>query len=81
MCKHLNRYKVTILWQVRMDSLDIGMEVFGFGVWVLIGWLANTLNWPANWNVCLGVKHFCAGLPVFSGVSVVAVLLLLCNPL
>ena len=56
-----------------MDSIDIGMEGFGFGVWVLIGWLANTLNWPANWNVCLGVKHFCAGLPVFSGVSVVAV--------
>ena len=27
-----------------------------------IGSLANTLNWPANWNACLVVRRFCAGV-------------------
>ena len=63
-----------------MDSLGMGREAFGFGAWVLTGLLAGAPGLPAGilaleLNVCV------LGLPVFSDVSVVTVLLFLHNPL
>ena len=62
-----------------MDSLSMGTEVFGFGVWVLTGQLAGAPGWLAG-ILALELSVCVLGLPVFSGVSVVIVLLLLHNP-